>query len=292
MSCPSDRHARLRRRSATPAGRAPTTVPGQRGSIESGCGHDGCVPGVTVSRCVQRVGDSSASRSSPRGASGRHSRSLPLTPSPASAATAANASGPAVRTVRATRSCCAASSWNSRNPLRSAEPSSKCRFSVRYRYAVSTLRFSRGASRSAIRRAAATPASRDWLNAAASRHPRICRGRPTLQIRTAGPSSEAILLRDPRIQRIPGRPAASPGRRSAGRRPPRCRAAVGPHRQPLKLAGITPNRSASMIRARAALVREPASRASDRTSPGSTRKYSLTLKTGPRDATQASEMIS
>ncbi|QDT39552.1 hypothetical protein Pan189_39610 [Stratiformator vulcanicus] len=56
--------------------------------------------------------------------------------------------------------------------------------------------------------------------------------------------------------------------------------------------GLTPYFSSRISRVRVALVREPSSSARDFTSPGETRQYSFTLRTGPRAETHASEMIS
>ena len=55
-------------------------------------------------------------------------------------------------------------------------------------------------------------------------------------------------------------------------------------------SGRTPYNSANRTRETPALVRDPSSSASRRTSPGGTRKCSFTLSTGPQQATQASEI--
>ena len=75
------------------------------------------------------------------------------------------------------------------------------------------------------------------------------------------------------------------------------RIGVGPRRSSGRAAAVPVRgrrryRSASRIRASVALVREPTSSASRRTARGAFRKYSLTLSTGPRAATQASETTS
>ena len=67
--------------------------------------------------------------------------------------------------------------------------------------------------------------------------------------------------------------------------PARSQSAAAPTR------GRTPHSSASRICVSAALVREPSSSATRRTSLGGTRKCSFTLSTGPRQATHASETI-
>ncbi len=123
-----------------------------------------------------------------------------------------------------------------------------------------------------------------------NRPTRCLAGQSTTRRRTAGPSTATIPRPNPRRTRTRRRwnvMPRSPISRTASADDCSNVAPMGSGRR----FGATPNRSFSKMRANAALVRDPSSKASVWMSSTGTRPYNFTLRTGPSQAMQASEMI-